>query len=559
MSAFLPPPEIAEPLLEAWGDPVDTREFLRDDPSFGIVGGRQFVYATSIDDRRDGRFRPVYETEQDLAILRAAARNLVIVTGVRTAALDALANYTFGQGFTFEAMPEDDTMRQSLVLAKMIQDVIDRFLDENDFCGKLDREVDRRAREDGDALIAFDDDEIRNGRVLVEFVEPDQLTEPRDARDLEEWLDCCDMASCWKFGVHTPANKTWKPLGYHIVRDGVGRDWDYYPANRIEHVKRNVTANAKRGVSDFLETLSDLQREAKLCGNMVQGASLQAAIAWILQGAPGQTQSQLQGVGGAERTTFNRPATFPTNGTTTRNAAQYPAGSILKVGAGQEYLAGPMGAERNAGFELVGQYALRRIGVRWNMPEYMISGDASNANFSSTLVAGSPFSEARKADQQFYKRHFLSLLWKAIRIHVESGRFVKAGIGRDQFDDVLKLVRIDCECPTVDVRDPKNAVDSDKVMVDGGIMSERTWAARNGLDFDKEQRLGALKAPPQTVVSPFGHPGLAPPPPPGAAKPPSDAQPNADTTQSAVQSALESIESTEEARSVLKQLQDVYP
>jgi hypothetical protein len=193
------------------------------------------------------------------------------------------------------------------------------------------------------------------------------------------------------------------------------------------------------------------------------------------------------------------------------------------------------------------------------MPEYMISGDASNANFSSTLVAGSPFSEARKADQQFYKRHFLSLLWKAIRIHVESGRFVKAGIGRDQFDDVLKLVRIDCECPTVDVRDPKNAVDSDKVMVDGGIMSERTWAARNGLDFDKEQRLGALKAPPQTVVSPFGHPGLAPPPPPGAAKPPSDAQPNADTTQSAVQSALESIESTEEARSVLKQLQDVYP
>src|SRR6185369_4253327 len=102
----------------------------------------------------------------------------------------------------------------------------------------------------------------------------------------------------------------------------------------------------------------------------------------------------------------------PDANTTVRNAAYYPPGSVLKVGYGQEYLPGPMGAERNAGFELVGQYSLRRIGVRWNMPEYMISGDASNGNYSSTLVAESPFVKAREADQQFYKRHFLSILWK---------------------------------------------------------------------------------------------------------------------------------------------------
>ncbi len=554
----LPPPEVAEPLLEAWGDPVDTREYLRDDPSFGIVGSRSTVYITSLDDRKDGRFRPIYETEQDLAMSRAQARNLALLSGVRTGALDALSNYTFSGGFKFEASPEDETQRQSLQLAGAVQDAIDKFVDENDFCGLIDREVDRRSREDGEAFLAFDEDEISGGRVLVEFIEPDQVCEPDNSRDLEDSLDCFEFVSCWKFGVHTPQNKTWKTLGY-TVRDPNYRDGTYYTAHRMEHIKRNVTRNAKRGVTDFLEILFDIQREAKLCGNMVQGAALQAAIAWILQGAPGQTQAQLSAVGGAERTTFNRPATFPTNGTTTRNASQYPAGSILKVGAGQEYLAGPMGAERNAGFELVGQYALRRMGVRWNMPEYMISGDASNGNFSSTLVAGSPFSEARKADQQFYKRHFLSLMWKVVRIYVESGRFAKYGIARDQYDDVLKLVRIDCECPTVDVRDPKNAVESDKALVDGGVMSERTWATRNGLDYDKEQKLGALKAPPPPAPVFGGAPGLAPTPPSGAAKPPGDGQPDQATKQAAVSAALESVETTHEAKAILETLGSDYP
>ncbi len=260
------------PLMEAWGDVVDTREYLRDDPAFGIVGNRMVIYATSLDDRKDGRFRPVYETEQDLALQRAAARNLKLVTPVPTTAMDLLANYTLGTGFSFEAMPEQDSYALSVKLAAEVQKVIDRFIDENDFNGVIDREIHNRSREDGEAIIAFDEGEIRQGRLLLEFLEPDQLCEPDDKTQMEEWIesefpDCVPNGpSCWKFGVHTPHNKTWKPLGYHIVRDGRGADWDYIPAERLEHVKRNVTRNAKRGVTDFMEILSDIQREAKLCG-----------------------------------------------------------------------------------------------------------------------------------------------------------------------------------------------------------------------------------------------------------------------------------------------------
>lgn len=490
----------------AWGDLVNTREYLSDDAGFGILGGPgRTVYTTSLDDRRDGRFRPIYETEQDLARFRAQARNLALLTGIRTGALTTLQNYTFSGGFKFTAAPEDETDAQGVGLVPAVQQVIDRLLDENDFCGVIDREVDLRAREDGECLLAFDDEEIARGCLRLEFLEPDQLMEPANPYQLDEWLGM-DGPSCWKFGVHTPERKTAKVLGYHIVRDDRGADWDYYPESRVQHIKRNVTINAKRGVTDFVEILSDLSGEAKLANNMTRGAALQAAIAWILQGAQGTTQSQMSSVGPADKVQYVRPSVFSGGSQTVQNASHYPAGSILRTPAGQEYLPGPMGAERNAGFELVGQYALRRIGVRWNMPEYMISGDASNANYSSTLVAGSPFAEARKADQQFYKRHFLSLIWKAVRICVEHGRFSRWGIQRDHYHLLEKLVRIDCECPTVDARDSKVAVDSDKVLVDGGVMSKQTWATRNNLDFEKEQKLGALEKPPEPVMGAFGQP-----------------------------------------------------
>lgn len=559
-------------LAEAFNDWVDPRQYLYDDPAFNgfAFPGRQ-LYVTTLDDRKDGRFRPLYETEQELAMHRAAARNLALLTGIRTGALDTLANYILGRGFEFTAAPEIEEDDSAAQLARAVQDTIDRFLDDNDFNGVIDRETHHRSREDGECLIAFDEEEIRQGRCLVEFLEPDQLCEPANSDDLLDWIDSeyPDSAPpgppCWKFGVLTPENKTWKPLGYHIVRDGRGADWDFYPAHRVEHIKRNVTRNAKRGVSDFVEIVEALRDESKLAGNMVKGGALQAAIAWILQGAPGTTQSQLQSVGGESRLNLNLPSPLGPNATsTTRNASHYPPGSIIKAPHGQEYKAGPMGAERNAGFEVVGQYALRRIGTRWNMPENMISGDASNGNYSSLLVAEGPFVKAREADQQFFERHFLSLLWKVVRVHVESGRFQRFGIGPEQYDDLLKIVRIDCEAPTVASRDPKMAVDTDKVLHDLGVMSLQTIAARNGLDFEKEQKLGAKKAEPPPQLAPFANamqPGVMPP---DLAQANADkaqekadqaaAVANGEPMQAAVEAALESVYCTDEAKAILSRL-----
>lgn len=477
------------PLLEGWGDLVHKPRGFDDDAS-------PFVPDSKIYDRTDGRFLPVYETEQDLANIRGSARNLVKLTGVRTGALDALANYVLGNGFTFKAASPDGTKTDESLL-KTVQAFIDELLDYNSFTGDLDREIHQRSREDGEAAVILEQRE--SGRIKLRLIEPDQITQPHNARPIEDWLDVADrFPSCWKFGVHTPEGRTDEPLGFHVVYDGAGRDWDYIHAARMQFIKRNTTRNAKRGVSDFFEVVTDLTREAKLCRSMVTGAALQAAVAWVLKPPTGSTNAQVQALANTSANSlYDYQRRTAGGGSVTQYVKQYQDGTILHTAPGQEYADLP-GHERNAGFEIVGQYALRRIGIRWCFPEYMISGDASNANYSSTMVAESPFVKAREADQAFYRRHFLELVWKAMRLAYDAGRFKSFGL---EWHDLERSVDVTCEAPEVATRDTLKLTQTQETQIRMGILSVRTAASQSGLDYDREVQQGAK---PQVAANPFG-------------------------------------------------------
>jgi hypothetical protein len=466
-----------QPLVEDFGDVVDRREYLTDDPSFGFPLLNPF---SVLSDREAGKLWPIYQCEQDLARIRGRAHNLAALTAAPAGILDALANYVLGPGFTFTARAAD---REAHELAASVQATIDRFLDESAFCGGLDREAHSRSREDGEAFLVLAP--RPGGAVRARFLECEQITEPADTRPLEDWLGCGEeFPSCWKFGIHTPARETDHVLGYHVIYEGTGSDWDYVPATRMEHIKRNVPANAKRGVSDFFPVVGDLEREAKLRRNTAAGAAIQAAIAWIVEVPAG---SQPTPAPAASLVTDYR-GPFATNRIRGENAMNYEPGTILRPSSGQLYKPGPMGSERNPNFVLVGQYVLRGIAVRWNMPEYLISSDASNANYASSLVAESPFVKAREADQQFYRRHFGSLLWKVVRLAWEAGRFARHGVS---WETLESLIDIKIDAPTVATRDSLQMARTQEVQIGLGILSRPTAAAQAGLDYDAEVAQGA--------------------------------------------------------------------
>lgn len=497
MTTFRGLPGERSDLLEiAWGDLVDPLEFLRDDPSFGLASPLGML---ARGDRDHGQARPVLNTETDLDQIRATGRLLEMISPAAICAIGNLQNYVIGSGYEYAVRPEKGNENKALVEA--CQKIVDEFLDVNDFVNDLDRELYRRAIRDGERFpVVYPVDGIGQIRVI----EPELVREPGDKQALESFYGI-DYPSDWTFGVHTRTRDIQKPLGYYVQWSNVGDDFDYLSTEDVLHDKRNVDRSVKRGISDLYPVKSFLERAEKLLGNTADGAAIQAAIAFIREHVQGATPAQVESF--RDNKTFRQYQESTPYAERTRSQTRYKSGTVINVPAGQKYLYGPLGQSNAPVFLEIEQAVLRYVGMRWNMPEYMISSDASNANYSSTLVAESPFVKFATSEQKREAKAHQRLIWRALGIAVQAGRLQEFGIVvMEQLDPLIDIM---VEPPMVATRDPKQEVDVRKILSDAGLLSDETWAAQQGLNLEDEQAKGAEKALPP---APFGADPNAPNP-----------------------------------------------
>jgi hypothetical protein len=78
------------------------------------------------------------------------------------------------------------------------------------------------------------------------------------------------------------------------------------------------------------------------------------------------------------------------------------------------------------------------------------------------------------------------LLWKVLKVAHESGKF-----GGVPWQQVKDEVEITVEAPQVARTLTKEETDRRQTLVNAGIMSDRTWAAQEDLDYEQEQSNGA--------------------------------------------------------------------
>lgn len=489
--AFFGLPDLGSPLFEAWGDFVDPRERIREDAEF--MGFGRWSGWSRIEDREDGKFLPIYETEEDLRLIRGQCRNLALFDAIAIGASESLANYVLGKaGFDFVVKP---AARQEISkdLLGRLQALVDLSVESLGLKDEFGRELHARSREDGEAFARL---EFSGGKFDVETIEPDQVVQPANPRPIEDWIGCSEeFVSSWSFGVHTKYRQPHSPCGYHVVYDGAGRDWDYIPDERMIRIKRNTYRNAKRGVSDYFPVLSDMRAEAKLGSNMATGAALQAAIAWIEEHPTGTTQGQVNSLSaGLAEGRISQPTQANPGGQ--KSFQRYSAGTILRPSPGKLYKPGPMGSERNKDFVEVAGYVIRRIGIRWVFPEYMISGDASNANFSSTLVAESPFVKARESDQAFYASAFKDAVLKALRMAFDANLYgIHDAVGGESWETLRRLFDVKVMPPAVATRDIATLTTALDIQARRGWISNQTASTQLGLNYDEELSLGAKPDP----------------------------------------------------------------
>lgn len=459
----------------------------------GTVGGYHPA-AQRMSMRNDydgGDFIPFWQSWAEHAFLRYQARVLSTTIAMTYAVSEALDAYVIGSGFTYEFKAKRG--RADKALLKFLQNDLEDLYDLNKWNdGAFESAVHQRSRMDGEDFVSL---WWTPQGVEMRLINSEFITSPGGfGQDLDRCLRI-ERPTCWKYGVHTLTNDRTRPLGYYAEWSDSRADYTYFPANNatwakglrsglMHHVKRNVPNLVKRGLTDYFPVFKPLVEDAKLLRNMVTGAAGQAAIAWIEQFSGGSKEGVSRQVSAVAAEVTN-----PNTGQSTYKRTLGP-GSVVAMPNGKEYLPGPMGSDRNSGFEIVAALSARRIGNRWNMPEYMISADAGSTNYASALVAESPFVRARQKDQRTYAAEFREIILKAFSLRMAyEERY--AGFGIHSLRDLLSRVYLHVEPPEVANRDPLVTAQAKGIMADHGVLSPDTWAKQEDLEYDVEEEQGA--------------------------------------------------------------------
>lgn len=470
-----------------WG--VDAADRYRD--------GDQMTIPVGSLERTEGQVGPLVPDLYALSNVRDQAR---LLYESNPFAIGIIANYeTFviGEGFKFLATSKDEASEDAIAAC---QDAIDNFVDLNDF-DDFQAELFRKTRIDGETFLRYFNED---GETLVRLIEPEQVVPPPTQDPAWSWgVKHLREQRLRPDGLAYLHEDIQTPVAYGVAYGGTGAEppqWEEVPANQIDHIKVNVSRNTKRGLSDFFPVIEGLERSRKLVRNLTEGAAIQAAIVGFRKSDTASKTAVEDAIENLRAGTRTDPAT---NKTVSR--IKFLPGTIPHLGK-SDYVAPPFWSQNSGGHVAILQAGLRAMACRWGMPEYMATGDASNANYSSTLVAGSPFTRRVRIIQKLYKRRFLNIVWRMLKNSFAHGRFDHLGLTWPQ---LLRLIDVQCEAPTPEIAARLEEAQAKEIEHRNGIVSKKTWRMQQGLD-DEQERLNLEEEPPPAPPGPApgGMPGM---------------------------------------------------
>lgn len=384
--------------------------------------------------------------EAELDRIRGECRQLACENEFAINGHENRISYVVGIGHRYRIVPRPRRSPGSGLLDRA-QDVLDCFLAENAW-HRRQQEILRRKDRDGEAFLRFFPG--GDGILRIRFVEPEDVRTP---------VTRSHDPAC-RFGIATDPRDVETVRGY-FVRD------EWVPAEEMQHRKANVDANVKRGLPLFYPVRKNLRRAEKLLRNMSTVASLQSAVALIRKHAGGRSSVErfLADSGAAAAPTSAQADGYAT-------VQRFAPGTILDATAGVEYEF-PVAAIDAARYVTLLQAELRAIASRLVMPEFMLTSDASNANYASTLVAEGPAVKMFQRLQWEMIEEDQQVLRRALQTAAQGGLLP---------DDILEQVAIQAVPPTLSVRDRLKEAQADAILFRCGALSREMLALRHGLD-----------------------------------------------------------------------------
>ena len=464
---------------------------------------------------RTGGQKPYEHTAADQESMLKQCRNAARFDANAKAALQTAVFYIVGEGV--KVMPQSKDPR--------IQKLWREFWEapRNKMALRFPELVLRTLR-DGETLLQFfskDDNDKPSWKTTVRFRDVQLLTQPP-----LEYGGPGDGASQ---GIKVDPLDPEKAISFYLKKSYTGNEIDTVPAEDMLHIKLNADSEQKRGESFLQAALPLFTYYGDWLKYRIILNKVRTAIVMIRK-VEGGTSDDVKAIA-------NKIAASSTakNG---EERKQFPGpGTVINASAGVDYrfenanIAAGDASEDGRNIKL-------GMAAATNMPEYVF-GDASNANYASTMIAESPFVKGIRFWQTFFEEHLKEIYRHVIQNAVKAGA-LQAPVEEDIFaepgttdiaedaqsadpsipaktpsedegdgsdanqlekdpsatgsviSEAEAFYKCDVQWPEIVHRDMKETTDAVIAQVDAKLVSESTASQMLGHDYDEEVRRQAV-------------------------------------------------------------------
>lgn len=402
-------------------------------------------------------------TSQQYQSIRAEAR-LLQYTPLGRCIIQTMQDYTIGKSAQINAEDENE----------QAQDYWDEWAKLNQWDIKS-KEIIRRVIRDGEVFLRWF--ETVNG-MTFRFVDPEQIKAGNNGKPVD--------------GIEVNDADYEEVIAYHRVwtaSDGTLRE-ESIDASEIDHWKIQVDSDVKRGVS-FFQGIGRWIRESE---KWLKDRAMINKIRhiWNVVGEPTSGMTSISSLKGKLDDATAEPAV----GGTRKKKVPRPGSILFTKGVKWDLKSLNINASDTKDD---GRLIQLMIGIGTSLPEYVIRGDASNANYASSMVSESPFVRAMESWQDYFEKVFQRVYARVLEYGIQTNavpakwqktiRQIDTKSGEDRETTEKKETTTQCTVNFAMLihRDIKAESEAIQIHIGEELCSRRTASQKMGYDWGEEQ------------------------------------------------------------------------
>jgi len=406
---------------------------------------------TILNDRKE------YYSESEHLNMQEQAKNLFYKNPLARGIIRLTVNFVIGSKCSISPVDTEP----------IICDFWNKFAVANKFDLKL-KEILRRILRDGEIFIRVFYTNDVDVPIKIRFIDPKEI-----------------KSDFFSYGIETNPNDVEDVKFYHRSYSINNVEYkEKIPANEIIHYKYNVDSNEKRGMSFFVGIAKDIVSYRNWLDDRIHLNKLRSMFALI--GKP------LQSSVTSTKDLFTDSSYLDSSGTSFKKNEIKPGAAILSKGIEWDFKSPNLQAwdTRYDGRAILLMIAAGSGGL----PEYMVTGDASNSNYSSTLVSESPGVKLFESFQDILEKIICNLYFDVISYGIKLNYLPKKttqNIYNKDNTSTSKFIETNKTCNiTFPILIHRNLLQDTKaieIQMNLGILSKKTASAELGRDYDKEK------------------------------------------------------------------------